>query len=92
MTVPNENGYEHFWTDEHYIFYLTTFNNYSVGDARIYAVGKTVSALAFVTLSDGGYCPLKVPNVRSGNIFLVRKRRSLRSVEIFRSICFVGDS
>jgi ABC-type xylose transport system substrate-binding protein len=62
MTDPNENCYEHLRTDQHYTFYLTTFDNYSVGDAQIYAVGMTLSALEFVTLSDYGYCPLKVHN------------------------------
>jgi len=62
MTDANENYYEHLRTDQHYTFYLTAFDNYSVGDARIYVVGMTPSALAFVTLSDDGYCPLKVPN------------------------------
>jgi len=62
MTDANENCYEHLRTDQHYTFYLTTFDNYSVGDARIYAVGMTLSALAFVTLSVYGYCPSRVPN------------------------------
>ena len=69
MTDTNENCYEYLRTDQHYTFYLTTFDNYSVGDARIYAVGMTLSALAFVTLSDDGYCPLKVSNCCYGNIF-----------------------
>jgi hypothetical protein len=62
MTDPNENCYEHLRTDQHDTFYLTTFDNYSVGDARISAAGVTLSALARVTLSDDGYFPLKVPN------------------------------
>jgi hypothetical protein len=58
MTNLNENCYERLSTDQHYTFSLSTFDNYSVGDARIYVVGVTLSALAFVTLSDDGYCPL----------------------------------
>jgi len=63
MTDANENCYEHTRTNQYYTFYLTSFDNYSVGDARIYAVGMTIPALAFVTLSDDGYCRLKVSNV-----------------------------
>jgi hypothetical protein len=59
---PNENCYENLRTAQYYTFYLTALVYYSIGDARIYAVGMTLSALAFVTLSDDGCCPLKVPN------------------------------
>jgi hypothetical protein len=48
MTDLNENWYEHSKTDPHYTFYLRTLGKGNVTDARIYEVGMTLSALAFV--------------------------------------------